>query len=162
MRQCQYCSHFEHEVAMEDNWVSNYCWLLQRTVSRTASCNHYSARITAENSGYTGDDGGCFLTSACVDYIGKGDDCEELTILRDFRDNYMKKSAVGSELVTQYYEVAPKIVESINNSANKEYFYKYIYGVIINCIKLIKENNNEDALSEYKKMVVKLKKELCC
>ena len=53
---------------------------------------------------------GCFLTSACVEAKGLPDDCRELTVLRNFRDTYLKASADGQRDVCEYYHVAPMIV----------------------------------------------------
>jgi hypothetical protein len=55
----------------------------------------------------------CFLTTACVKYYGLPDDCKELTILRQFRDHYMKEFKEGRQAIQEYYHLAPKIVEEI-------------------------------------------------
>lgn len=102
--------------------------------------------------------GGCFLTSACVEYLGKADDCEELTALKSFRDNYMKSTKEGNALVKRYYEIAPEIVERINASDKKETYYQYIYEVIEKCVKLIELKEYERTLNEYKFMVKNFKK----
>ncbi len=103
---------------------------------------------------------GCYLTSATVDYYGKADDCEELNALRAFRDGYMKTAEGGEELIKDYCEVAPKIVELINSSDKKDKYYKYISEVVEKCVKLISMKENERALTEYKFMVENLKTEL--
>ena len=56
--------------------------------------------------------GSCYLTSACMKYFQEkfDDNCYELTVLRWFRDNFVSK-----EDIKHYYEVAPIIVENINN-----------------------------------------------
>ena len=68
---------------------------------------------------------GCFLTTACVEYKGLADDCEELTKLRAFRDNYLKTTEEGKAVVEEYYRIAPQIVEKINASAKKAEIYDY-------------------------------------
>ena len=129
-------------------------------VDPNATCNKFIKKDTPDNSGYTGGSGGgCFLTSACVEYLGKPDDCEELTVLRSFRDNYMKKTEEGAALVKEYYAVAPVIVEKINSSQDKGSYYSYIDKIINECVVLIKEGNNSVALEKYKQMVLYLKKE---
>lgn len=138
-----------------------YCTLLKsgdsnKGVNRSNSCNNFSQRSTAGNSGFQG---GCFLSSACVEYLGKPDDCEELTKLRAFRDNFMKPTDYGSKLVDEYYQVAPKIVAKINASNNKDKYYADIYKTIVLCIKAIDGGKNNDALTLYKEMVDKYKKE---
>ena len=102
---------------------------------------------------------GCFLTAACVNYLGKPDDCKELTALRSFRDTYMKSTEEGQKLVEEYYQVAPLIVEKINSSDKKELYYRYISLVIDKCVCLLSRNELEKTLDEYKSMVVFLKKE---
>ena len=45
---------------------------------------------------YKGNDsGGCFLTSACTEARGLPDDCHELTVLRSFRDGYLRSQPEG-------------------------------------------------------------------
>ncbi len=123
------------------------------------SCRHFEERLTSSNSGYT-KGGGCFLTSACVDYLGKADDCYELTVLRKFRDDYMKSTEEGRQLVEKYYEVAPGIVEKIYASDKPEEFFDYIYTVITDCINDIENDDNESALSRYRNMVETLQRRL--
>lgn len=41
----------------------------------------------------------CYITTAVCDGLGKPDDCYELTLLRDYRDNYLVKSEEGASLV---------------------------------------------------------------
>ena len=44
---------------------------------------------------------GCFLTTAVCEYLGKADDCEELTTLRDYRDQWLAKQPGGVELIEE-------------------------------------------------------------
>ena len=166
MGQCRWCTWFNEKYfswdskRKEDITLRNYCSYLRQQVSPSASCNNYSEAPTSNNSGYTGGSGGgCFLTSACVEYLGKSDGCEELTALRAFRDNYMKKTDEGIRLVEEYYSIAPAIVEKINASPKRAEYYNYINGVVNECITLIKKDKNEQTLEKYKQMVLCLKKE---
>ncbi len=99
----------------------------------------------------------CFLTSACVDHMGKPDDCEELTALRGFRDGYMKKTEEGRALVEEYYRIAPEIVKEINASPKRDEYYEYIASVIEKCVALIGQERYGETLEEYQAMVLKLK-----
>ena len=140
-----------------------YCYILRRDVDYYSSCNQFSPKYTESNTDFHGsgsDAGGCYLTSALVEYLGKADDCEELTALRKFRDEYMKKTPEGAKLVEQYYEVAPKIVEAINASDKKESYYEYILGVVNECLALIKEGKEAQTQEKYVEMVSRLKAEL--
>lgn len=92
---------------------------------------------------------GCFLTTACCKYKGLPDNCEELTILRKFRDEQ-----VAPELVKEYYMIAPKIVEQIkNNNAVLD----YVWNTIQACIEHIKSEDYGIAINRYKMMVTTLR-----
>lgn len=158
---CLFCSYRVDDTSLFDRNVL-WCSRLNQKVSSTGYCNHYCERPTASNSGYTSgkSGGGCYLTSACVEFLGKQDDCEELTILRKFRDTYMKTTDVGKKLVEEYYIVAPKIVEKINVSPEKANYYEYIYKVIQNCLGLIRSEKLAEAQESYIEMTNKLIKEL--
>ena len=63
-----------------------------------------------------GDDGGddCFLTTAVVERRGvEADDGPTLTALRAFRDGYMMQTPKRRALVSEYYEIAPRIAAAI-------------------------------------------------
>lgn len=158
MASCGSCRYFVAESGYHLIY-DGYCLLLtkgdsQKGVQRSNSCDRFVQKDTASNSGFKG---GCFLTSACTEYLGKPDDCEELTKLRAFRDNYMKSSEQGKKLVEEYYRIAPKIVEKINASENKNQYYEDIYQTILLCIAAIDGGDNEKTLKLYKQMVEKYK-----
>lgn len=100
----------------------------------------------------------CFLTTACVHYANKTDDCYELTLLRNFRDTYVISLINGKELLDEYYRTAPIIVNKINNSENRESEYKMMLNEISRIITKIEENNSSDAVLEYTQMFDRLRK----
>ena len=110
-------------------------------------------------------DGGgasCFLTSACVEAKGLPDDCHELTVLRNFRDNWLKNQPDGVLLIAHYYEVAPKIVEAIDKLENRLEIWDEVYrGMVVPCVEMIEKGQNEDALKLYHGMTMKLEQEYC-
>jgi hypothetical protein len=57
---------------------------------------------------------GCFLTTACVTFAAMPDDCEMLTLMRKLRDGYVTNLPEGKQLIAEYYEISPKIVEAID------------------------------------------------
>lgn len=151
---CKNCCWYYNEDEFR-----NWCLHFDRRISPNGSCDNYEKKETPEDAHYSGG-GGCYLTGACVDYLGKPDDCEELTALRNFRDGYMKKSAEGARLVEEYYEVAPKIVKAIEASPEKSKYYDYIYGKIKTCMALIAQGSLEETQKEYTDMVAYLKNKL--
>jgi hypothetical protein len=63
------------------------------------------------NIDFTYESGGCFLTTACVNYMGLPDNGEELNAMRWLRDEYM--NIYYKEEIAEYYEFAPLILKAI-------------------------------------------------
>jgi len=100
----------------------------------------------------------CFLSTACIRHKHLPDQCEELQMLRKFRDDFMKASPLGRQLIEEYYSIGPKLVKAIEQDSNKADTYRYIYSCIKNaCIK-IRLMENESAQDVYTKMVKQLGK----
>lgn len=100
----------------------------------------------------------CYLTTACVNHMGKSDDCAELTILRNFRDNVLLSSIPGRELVRQYYAFAPQLLQRINQDSEKNRIYDSIYSeMIMPVIECIDQRKNEEAIALYRNFTLQLK-----
>jgi len=108
---------------------------------------------------YKGNDSsGCFLTSACVEAKGLPDDCRELTVLRSFRENYLRKLPEGSAEIAEYYFVAPRIVSCIKQRADAMAIFALIYeNLIVPCVEMIECGENEKAHKLYRDTVEQLK-----
>ena len=101
--------------------------------------------------------GGCFLTSACTAARGLPDDCHELTVLRNFRDNWLKNQPEGVLLIAHYYEVAPKIVEAIDKLENRLEIWDEVYReMVVPCVEMIQQERCQEALELYRGMTGKL------
>lgn len=99
----------------------------------------------------------CFLTSACVEAKGLSDDCHELTVLRAFRDGYMRSTETGAADICAYYLTAPAIVEKIKQLPNAPEVFENIYTeLVLPCVALIEAGKNEDAYMKYRNYVKKL------
>lgn len=106
----------------------------------------YASMGTADTGG-----GGCYLTTACM--VEKNpnfdDNCYELTILRNFRDDYMTK--YHQEDILYYYKVAPRILESIDKLSSRKKIIQNMYNeLIIKVISYIERSEFEKAYSYYK------------
>lgn len=101
--------------------------------------------------------GGCFITTATLQNKNIYDDnCFELQEFRRLRDTYVQKN--HSEYVTEYYQVAPKIVENISKLDDKAEQFSLIWNNYLKeCLSKTVENNLEEATKIYKKMVDDLK-----
>lgn len=152
MALCSSCKYLDktHSIAGPETgfYINHWCTYHGKYVNDGDSCSAHEEKE------------GCFLTAACVNYLGKPDDCHELTTLRTFRDGYLKKTAEGSALVEQYYEIAPKIVEKIEASGKQKEYYEYIYGVVTECVACIEKGDSDGALARYRDMTLTLKEKL--
>ncbi len=106
----------------------------------------------------------CYITTAVCDSLGKGDDCYELSTLRDYRDNYLlKMDTEGEALVKMYYNIAPTIVNKINRENSSEMIYNEIWlNYLHPCISYIEAGENELSKKIYSEMVHKLADKYLC
>jgi len=100
---------------------------------------------------------GCFITTATLENKGINDDnCFELQEFRRLRDTYVQQNY--PEYVIEYYQVAPKIVESINKLEDSRNQFLEIWNIYLKeCLFKATENKLEEATKIYKKMVDDLK-----
>lgn len=100
----------------------------------------------------------CYITSAVCESFGKADDCYELTLLRDYRDNYLASLPDGEQMVREYYDMAPSIVKHISQSGDSKEIYRSIWDTYLApCICMIEENRLEDCREHYQNMVYTLR-----
>ena len=114
---------------------------------------------TAEsiNSGFK--KGLCYITTAVCESLNKEDDCMELTLLREYRDEYLLKTPEGKKIITSYYDVAPTIVNRINKETEAKSIYQGILATYIwPCVQLIKEDKKEECKALYSEMLLNLEK----
>ena len=105
----------------------------------------------------SGSDPGCFLTSACVQARGLPDDCEELTVLRRYRDGYLRHRPGGEDEIRQYYAIAPRIVEAVNAKENAAEIWNRVYEeMVLPCVRMIQSGTMEDAFGLYKAYTLQL------
>lgn len=92
--------------------------------------------------------------------MGLPDDCYELTVLRGFRDNYLKNRENGAQDIADYYRNAPQIVESISNRNDADQIWRDIYqDMVCPCIQHIEAHEFEKAYKLYKSFTIRLRKE---
>ena len=100
----------------------------------------------------------CYITTAVCESQGKPDDCYELELLRSYRDGYLLATDEGKELVKEYYNIAPTIVNRIGRQENPEAIYEEIWDSwLLDCVHLIEQGENEACQEKYMDMVYKLK-----
>ncbi len=105
-----------------------------------------------------GGGGGCFLTTACVEYAGLSDDCEELQVMRKFRDEYICSLPDGGSLVEEYYQAAPLVVQRIKSGGDADATLESLLKTLRNVVELIQSGHNSEALLVCKKEFQMLKR----
>ncbi|MBQ7581250.1 MAG: hypothetical protein IJU25_00350 [Lachnospiraceae bacterium] len=102
----------------------------------------------------------CYVTTAVCLSIGKGEDCSEIRILKEYRDGFLSAEADGKALIEEYYDIAPTIVNRINKQKNAQETYQEIYRNYISpCIDLIAEDRLVDCKNLYVQMMRTLQQE---
>lgn len=100
----------------------------------------------------------CYITTAVCESQGKADDCYELTLLRNYRDEYLLSTPEGEALVKEYYNIAPTIVNRIAHSETPGKIYEEIWqNYLLPCVNLIEEGKPEVCRKQYMAMVYELK-----
>ena len=102
----------------------------------------------------------CYITTAVCESLGKPDDCYELRMLREYRDEYLLRDECGRSIVDTYYNIAPTIVNRINKKEDRREIYRNIFNEYINpCISYIEGNEPEKCKELYSDMVYSLRDE---
>src|SRR3989338_8908147 len=119
--------------------------------------DHYDNEGKKTGESWDKNTSGCFITSACVEAQGLPDDCLELTVLRDFRDNYLRRLPDGEKRVAEYYALAPALVKRINASPERVRVYGDLFVRLVGrSVALITAGNYEEAFRNYQGIVEEL------
>lgn len=100
---------------------------------------------------------GCFITTALVGILGFDDDCEELGILRIFREHYLQKQQEYRDLLFDYDVCGPILAKALEIDPDSvevaiDLYTTYIKG----CILYIKKGLFDRALEMYVNMTQSL------
>ncbi len=88
-----------------------------------------SAGADAAEESTSSSESSCFLTTACTEAAGLSDDCHELTVLRRFRDTFVRGLDNGEALVQEYYSVSPRIVPRLSKE-ELEVVYRKVRDIV--------------------------------
>lgn len=100
----------------------------------------------------------CYITTAVCESQGKADNCYELELLRNYRDQYLLSTPEGEALVEEYYNIAPTIVSRIGRLEAPAQVYEEIWQKYLSpCVKLIEAGKEEACRERYMAMVYELK-----
>lgn len=104
--------------------------------------------------------GGCYLTTACVEARGLADDCEELTQMRRFRDGWLINQSGGQEEINHYYINAPHVVRAIHQAENEAEILDNLYReMVCPCVEAIRCGDFEVAHKIYVSKALEVEKQ---
>ena len=114
-----------------------------------------NARTRANNDGWqqSAVEKKCFLASACMAARGLPVDCEELEVLRRFREEVLAGTAEGDAILREYEEIAPRIVRAIDDRPDASAIYEKIYAEIVLCVRDIRGQDTVAAKGRYRRVV---------
>ena len=139
------------------NWLDNG-WNNYRETWMNEGWNNYGSTWTDSGWSNSGGGGGCYITTATVDHLGFADDCDELNMLRMYRDKLAEEDPEFKKIVLEYYKTAPQIVEKISNSSDKDEVLDGLYAdMILPVLSLLKQGKIEEAKTHYIKKYEELK-----
>ena len=119
-----------------------------------------SSLFSSSSSSSSGSDESCFVTTACIRAKGLPDDCEELTVLRAFRDKWVRTRKNGREEIQLYYDLAPGIVAKIDRLPDANEIWSTVYEEMIRpCVDMIRHNDGEGAYRLYKDYTFRLNRQ---
>lgn len=102
----------------------------------------------------------CYITTAVCEGLNKGRDCEELQLLKRYRDEYLAGTEEGDALIREYYDIAPTIVKRMGREADRDGKYRYLWEhYIMDCVSMIREGRYRECRSTYEQMMEELKAE---
>lgn len=100
----------------------------------------------------------CYITTAVCNALDMPENCKELVMLKDYRDNILAMEEGGEEIINEYYDIAPTIVKRINKSESCNEEYKTLYDEFISkCIDDIEQKQFDICKSHYMEMMNSLK-----
>lgn len=80
---------------------------------------------------------GCYIATA----VYQSYDCPEVWTLRRFRDNVLRKTKTGCEIVNIYYKISPKLVEKFSDKRWFTHFWKKLLDCVVEILQLCGMDN---------------------
>ncbi len=102
----------------------------------------------------------CYITTAVCKGLHKPQNCKELCLMKQYRDEYLMQTDEGKEIVSKYYDIAPTIVKRMEKESTAEEKYRYLWEHYLKfCVALIEAGEMEACREKYNEMVEELKKQ---
>ena len=133
------------------------CGWIQANEYKTQARKSSNYSTTSSYSYESSSGGLCFITTATCVALNKEDDCEELLAFKHYRDTVLIYESDGSELIREYYRIAPRIVEAIESEKDSKQLYQKLWDdYIVVGYKYLLKNDMIKAKETYVNMVLSL------
>jgi hypothetical protein len=99
--------------------------------------------------------GMCFVTTIVCQQLGKPDNCLELEVLRNFRDDYVLNLTGGIYLFEEYRVKSDQIIKHIlcKDAGSTNFSSGIFSGFISPIVDLIQRGENKKAMEKYIQMI---------
>lgn len=102
----------------------------------------------------------CYVTTAVCQGLHKPQDCREIKLMKQYRDEYLLRQEDGERAVEEYYNIAPTIVKRIAKTDAPEEKYQYLWEHYLKfCVAMIENGQYQECRQAYEQMVEELKME---
>lgn len=99
----------------------------------------------------------CYISTATCASLGLPDDCEELTLLRRYRDSVLLGTPQGRRDVQTYYDTAPQIVAAIDAQPDAALIYREIFATsLAPALDALRRSDFDRAYTLYRQLVAQL------
>ncbi len=100
----------------------------------------------------------CYVTTAVCTNLEKGADCEELRLIKEFRDGYLSSTKEGLAMIEEYYDIAPTLVKRIERDKDAHEKYTNLWNTYLSpCVQHIKNGQPEICKEIYCGMMEELR-----
>lgn len=117
----------------QSDWLERRLEICQRKKDREerqeeSDDNYQSDRSYRSTiSDYSSSSSWCVISTAACQTLNAADDCEELQLLRWFRDVHLQNTVEGEAIVREYYRVGPLITDHIKKACDPDKTYRYLW-----------------------------------
>jgi len=138
------------------NAIAKYVW--GYIEERFEQSNEHLGLYTKQRYFYT-QHRGCYMVTACVQSQGLEDNCEELEIMRWYRDTILNTMLDGERLIKDYYAIAPEVVRKVMTLPNREVLLSQAYRQeVIPIVTLVQQQQYEQAQQRLFRVMRQLQK----
>ncbi len=106
--------------------------------------------------------GGCYITSAVVDFKGMPDDSRLMQILRDFRYSYILNSGIDERFsaLERYYLIGQEICRWIHSRADSRHILEYVSRYVLDTANWIEAGQYDEAYRFFESRTIGLRRDV--